>query len=133
MDGRGATRRAPAAILLGVCLIYWSGIFLATHVPLRPLPGGGQGRSLDKVGHAAAFAGLAVILCATGAMWIRVPVRLYAGVFGAIAAYGALDELTQLFVPGRSADFRDWSADLAGAAFGILVFALARAAWARRR
>lgn len=42
--------------------------------------------------------------------------------------YGATDEFHQLFVPGRSCDWRDWAADTAGA-----VLICAALAWARIR
>jgi len=35
---------------------------------------------------------------------------------------GLLDELHQLFVPGRTCDWKDWLADLAGIAFGLTVY-----------
>ncbi len=39
--------------------------------------------------------------------------------FGAIALFGILDELHQLYVPYREASVFDWSADLLGAALGL--------------
>lgn len=41
------------------------------------------------------------------------------------SAYGASDEIHQLFVPGRMCDPADWLVDTAGAALGAAVFALA--------
>jgi VanZ family protein len=35
--------------------------------------------------------------------------------------YGALDEIHQLFVPGRSCDIYDWLADVAGVILAIIV------------
>jgi VanZ family protein len=46
-----------------------------------------------------------------------------------IAALGAIDEWHQLAVPGRSADVRDWLADVIGALLGIVVW---RRIFARR-
>jgi VanZ family protein len=34
-------------------------------------------------------------------------------------SYGAIDEIHQLFIPGRSADFRDWLADSSGVIMGV--------------
>jgi len=118
-----SNRRVLAAALAGLCLIYWIIIFTATHIPLKPLPGG-QSKWFDKVEHCSAYAGLTVLLCAVGATWVFGPARLYGSVFGTVALYGAFDELTQVFVPGRSADLRDWAADLVGAGAGIVVFAI---------
>ena len=125
MHVRGTNHSMLAAILLGLSLTYWLAIFIATHLPLGPaLPGSPRG--LDKLVHGAAFAGLAIVLSATGAIWLRSSGRLYAAVFGVAAVYGAFDELTQMLVPRRTADFRDWAADLFGAALGIAVFAVSR-------
>ena len=38
------------------------------------------------------------------------------------AMYGAFDELTQLLVPRRTADLRDWAADVVGATLGVAAF-----------
>jgi VanZ family protein len=40
------------------------------------------------------------------------------------ALYGAVDEIHQRFVPGRSADVRDWLADAAGAVCAAVALAL---------
>jgi VanZ family protein len=39
----------------------------------------------------------------------------------AIAAFAAVDEWHQEFVPGRAADPIDWAADVVGAAAGLIV------------
>ncbi|MCB9247515.1 MAG: VanZ family protein [Ignavibacteriales bacterium] len=36
-------------------------------------------------------------------------------------AYGLIDEIHQIFVPNRSAEFLDWVADLSGAILGVLI------------
>ncbi len=45
----------------------------------------------------------------------------------AIAVLGALDEWHQMIVPGRSADARDWLADISGALLGVLIWRLVSA------
>ena len=128
MEARGANRSKLAAILLGLCLTYWLAIFVTTHLPFSPIRAGWP-KWLDKVEHGCAFAGLAIVLSAAGAIWIRDPWRLGVAVFGLAAIYGALDELTQMLVPPRTADIRDWAADITGATFGLSVFALWRCWW----
>lgn len=100
---------------------YWITLFVATHVP-QDFPGVPGGQS-DKVAHFAAYAVLAALFATT---W-----QLSAGVLTKVhlrwawiltAAYGGIDEWTQLFV-GREASFLDWLADAAGAAAGLAVFA----------
>jgi len=41
---------------------------------------------------------------------------------GLASAWGALDEIHQLFTPNRSCDWRDWVADTAGALVGALSY-----------
>ena len=41
----------------------------------------------------------------------------------AIAAFAAVDEWHQRFIPGRSADAADWIADVVGATCGLLLLA----------
>jgi len=54
-----------------------------------------------------------------------------AGIWAVVlgSAYGLTDEIHQAFVPGRSADPRDWVADTAGAVLGALL----AVAYLRRR
>lgn len=42
-------------------------------------------------------------------------------ILGFCAVYGALDEWHQSFVPGRDADFLDWTADVAGAICALVL------------
>ena len=114
----------------GVLVFYWLALLIATHVPLAKSQN--PGRSWDKLGHLVAFAALSVLLCSAGAMLWRPSWRLYGGVFMVVAAYGAMDEFSQRFSPGRSADFRDWIADVLGAGIGILCFAVIHHFAARR-
>jgi VanZ family protein len=52
-------------------------------------------------------------------------VGLWLGVWGVIAVYGAVDELTQPWA-GRFCDLNDWLADIGGGAIGL---ALAWVVW----
>lgn len=116
--------------IVAVVVLYWLAILVATHVPLAESQQ--PGRSWDKLGHLAAFAGLSALLCLAGTTLWRPSWRLYVGVFMVVAAYGVVDELSQRFSPGRSSDFHDWIADLAGAAIGILCFVVVYHFAARR-
>ena len=120
-----------------ICILtalYWAALFIATHVPTPRPPGSIPRRSIDKSAHLVAFAGLALLLCATGTA-LGIPAgRLYLLVLVTIAAYGIVDELTQRLVPTRSSDWRDWAADLAGGLLGVVAFAvLAKLVLAPRR
>ena len=100
-----------AALLAG----YWCALFVATHVPL---PDGLPGAGLDKLYHAAAYAGLALLLSTVWSLRRPTSWKSYVLVVLLIAAYGALDEWIQMHVPGRSAELLDWTADLLGAVAG---------------
>jgi len=41
-----------------------------------------------------------------------------------VAGFGAVDEIHQSFTPGRSMEFDDWLADLAGAVVAVAVYRL---------
>ena len=66
--------------------------------------------NIDKVAHFGAYGLLGVLLC-FAAERSRLPL-LVAAAIG--MAYGATDEIHQMFVPGRSPDVLDWCADAAG-------------------
>jgi VanZ family protein len=99
-------------------LAYWGALFVATHVPLPPLPASNLGS--DKMAHVAAFAGLGFLT----ALWLSLDGKLTVGrtllLLAVLAAYGALDEWLQQFV-GRVTDLDDWIADVSGAAIGIAI------------
>lgn len=102
---------------------YWLLIFGGTHVAGSAAPGVGN---LDKLAHSGAFAGLAFLLSASLACFWRPRLALYASAVGLAAAYGLLDELTQMLVKDRTADPLDWLADVCGATAGAILFATAR-------
>ncbi|MBM4193792.1 MAG: VanZ family protein [Gemmatimonadetes bacterium] len=73
----------------------------------------------DKLGHLAMFAVFA-FLVARALEPGRPSLRTVAIVAAAMAAWAALDEVHQMFIPGRSGEFADWVADVAGAGLGLL-------------
>ncbi len=83
-----------------------------------------QLRFPDKLGHAMEFAILGFLgtnALLTGARLSATKkgeARAWRGAVLLAAAWGIIDELHQLFVPGRQTDPLDWLADAAGAAFG---------------
>jgi VanZ family protein len=75
---------------------------------------------LDKLVHFGMYAVLAAL--------VTHAVREHKAVFRAlvltvvaVAAFGAIDEWHQRFIPGRSTEFADWVADSLGGATGVLV------------
>jgi len=90
---------------------------------------------LRKLAHFAEFAVLGVLAALTAAFWLKLqrlrssdnaPVKLFPAVL-ILAAFGVLcpviDELLQLFSPGRSTEFLDMLIDFGGFALGALVVA----------
>ena len=109
--------------VISICLVvYWGMLFLGTHLPYDSLHHGV--RINDKILHFIGFTGLSFLLAP---VWMgRHPSagRLLS-VLVVLATYGAVDEWTQAFVPGRNCDFWDWCADVGGAIAGMMVYAAA--------
>jgi len=107
-------------------------IFALSSIPNEITPSAPDPIPLDKVAHFGEYAVLGFALA--GSLRRDAPRRwpavvLLAVAIGAVALYGASDELHQRFVPGRDPDVHDWLADLTGATAG----ALASVALGRRR
>jgi VanZ family protein len=119
-------RAAAAWTALGT---YCGAIFAASAMP-RP-PGAQFISGRDKLVHAAAFLVMAALaITAARTTFRRWSAARCAG-FGWLLAsgYGVLDELHQMFTPGRTPDVRDALADAGGAAVAALVGYL----WLRSR
>lgn len=103
-------------LALGLALAYWGALFAGTH-----LPGGGKipGHGFDKLLHAGAYCGLAIVLASAWASIGELDLKARLIILFIASAYGAVDELTQAFVPGRTPDLVDWLADTLGAMAGI--------------
>jgi VanZ family protein len=102
-------------------LIYWLALVVGTHLPSSAV---GPVRVTDKPLHFGAYAGLAVLLAGAVLSYCRGSIGLLLALFWVLALHGALDEVGQLAVRGRSADVRDWAADVLGAAAGLLLVSL---------
>jgi VanZ family protein len=117
-----------ATILL---VVFWVGLFLATHLPL---PSGAVGKHVsDKVLHFGAYAGLAFLLCWALSSRRTFTISTCVLVVMVAAVYATVDELLQIPIGGRMAEAGDWAADVAGAVCGTLAFALLRAVGSRNR
>lgn len=102
-------------------IIHWITIFILTSLPSDQLPSVEIG---DKVNHFLAFIVLGFFLNLTLKYQTKYPslkknILLITIIIA--AGYGLLDELHQLFVPGRSAEVLDWIADFVGAISGSLL------------
>jgi len=101
-------------------------IFLVSSVPHLDTSDSGLS---DKSLHSWVYAALGALLlrALAGAVWAGVTARAAALAWLSAVLWGALDELHQTFVPGRSLSGGDWLADALGAALGVAaVLVLAR-------
>ena len=97
--------------------IAWAALVLVlTSVPLPPTAVSGI-EGVDKVVHAGLY-GVLGALAARSAWDARPGLAAVAGVLLGVLLFAALDEWHQSFIPGRSADPRDWLADAVGAIAG---------------
>jgi len=95
----------------------WMGIIsVASAIPGGSAPNWCARYQLDKLAHLGEFAVLGALLrfaFGRDSGWTR---PLLIG-----AAFSALDELHQRFVPGRECDLRDWVADIVGIIIGLVL------------
>ena len=107
-------------------VLYWIILFTATTLPGPQLPDIHIG---DKIEHFSAFFILSIFLNLT-LIFQRKSYLLFK--FATLVtviiclSYGAIDELHQMFIPGRTADIRDWLADSTGVILGVLILNFAK-------
>jgi VanZ family protein len=82
-------------------------------------PSGGAESGLDKIIHFSMYAILGYLV-ARALAWPRPRFQLVAAL-ASMTVFAMLDELHQLWIPGRDASIGDWSADVLGAMVGLLV------------
>ena len=119
-----------AAIVLVLAATYWATLFVLTHLPIRAQV---NISGIDKLQHAIAYCGLAILLCVAAAMFRPASRLVLIGVLLLIAAYAAFDEISQGWVRHRSPDIWDWCADLFGASLGTALYSSVRTRWRRSR
>ena len=102
--------------LWGPVAAYMALIFVISAQAQPPMPS----QLSDKQGHSIGYAGLAVTVsrALAGGLTAGTTLPTAAAAWVIASAYGATDEWHQSFVPGRSADVRDWVADATGALLG---------------
>jgi VanZ family protein len=112
-------------LVLAALLLYWPGIFVATHVPQMPR-WVGQIAGSDKVLHFVAYLLLSFLFWFAVNPDNKVNWRKPAvwWILLAVVWYGVIDEWLQMYV-GRDTDVRDFQADLAGAITGLAILTVA--------
>ena len=106
--------------------LYWIILFTATTLPGNQLP---DLHLSDKIEHFSAFFILSVLLNLALIFQRKSFVLFkYAALVTIVItlSYGAIDELHQIFIPGRSADIRDWLADSTGVILGVFILNLVK-------
>ena len=102
-------------------IFYWIILFTLTTLPTESIPSVGVS---DKVEHLLAYFVLSILLYLT-LLFQRKSVLLknYAMLFTILIvfAYGIIDELHQLMIPGRSCELLDFLADMIGGIIGIII------------
>lgn len=113
-------------------ILYWLMLFIGTSLPSSAVPGMGVS---DKFKHFAAYAILSFMLVLTYRVQTRLPLlRRNAPLFSIITtmAYGVLDELHQMLIPGRSCELGDYIADTIGAVIGVSCAVYILKLWSNR-
>lgn len=102
-------------------IVYWITLFILTTIPTDRVPQLFENQ--DKFEHFIAYGVLAIFLTFTLSFQKRSQLlssRAFIFTILFIMIYGAVDELHQLYVPGRFCDFYDWCADTVGGSIGVL-------------
>ena len=111
----------PKRFILQPLIFYWALIFILTTLPGNMLPH--TIKLSDKIEHILAYFGLAFLL-SFAIRFFRENYLILSRIFlslGISFLYGSFDELHQMFIPKRQADFLDLMADTLGAILGILI------------
>jgi len=102
-------------------IFYWIVLFILTSLPST------MAISVDvsdKIEHFGAYGLLSVLLYLNLYFQEKIVViNKFPATFTVLFAsiYGLLDELHQLLVPGRSAEFLDWLADFSGSLIAVII------------
>ena len=100
--------------------VAWAaGILIATWIPGAFVPRLPGPEGTDKAIHFIFFVVLAFLI--ERAFHAQGSARNGVYVILALAAFGALDEFVQQFIPGRDMELFDWMADVSGAIVGVVI------------
>ena len=113
-------KRKVWLIYIPLC-VYWLVLFTATSLPIDQLPSIGLS---DKINHFIAFFILSVLLYLTLKFQRKNRFffnKAYLVTIVICLIYGALDEIHQMWIPGRYSEVLDWLADGLGAFAGLVV------------
>jgi VanZ family protein len=108
-------------------VVYWSALVIGTHAPLTPSQP--DVSHFDKLLHFSAYGVLAVLaFCCLRSH--RLVARICVlGLAVCLPIAAAIDEVTQIAVPGRDANLYDWIADVLGIACGLTLYVILLSRW----
>lgn len=104
-------------------VIYWIVLFTGTTLPGKSVP---KVSVSDKVKHLVAYFILATLVSLTLHFQEKVrkfKEKIVLWTLIIVGTYGILDELHQLFVPGRNCELLDWLADMTGSIIAVMITA----------
>lgn len=103
-------------------IIYWAILFILTSLPTGLAI---ETRDVsDKLLHFGAYGLLSLLLFLNLHFQNKFQLlKKYPAILTVLIAsfYGLLDEIHQMFVPGRSAEFLDWMADFSGSVLAVFI------------
>ncbi|MDP2362934.1 MAG: VanZ family protein [Ignavibacteria bacterium] len=105
-------------------VVYWIILFVMTSLPSSMAISVGAS---DKIEHFGAYGLLSVFLFLALKFQSKYPfLSDYPATFTILISslYGLIDELHQLLIPGRSAEFYDWLADFLGSVLAVVILRL---------
>ncbi len=107
-------------------IIYLALVFTVSSMPSLVPPRLGLSWE-DKVYHFSEYAGLAFFLFRAFGFWPKLKAFLGRAFLTLTtgAAIGAIDELHQVYIPGRASQFGDWLADVGGLVLAIVIIGIA--------
>lgn len=108
-------------VLLIPLVVYWLLLFIGTTIPSDNFSD--VLNIGDKLKHFFAYFILAFLLCLNlhfQEKWEKIAISAYFYSLLITMFYGVFDELHQMLVPNRSAEFLDWIADTLGSLSGVI-------------
>ena len=105
-------------------IAFWLVLIIATSLPSKDIP---NIKLNDKIEHLAAYFILGflfnlALLVQNKFKYLKE--KAFSSTIILLGIYAVIDELHQLFIPGRECSFFDWSADILGIVFGVLIVSL---------
>jgi len=109
-------------------ILYLAVIFTVSSIPTVRPPHLGISWE-DKIYHFVEYAGLAIVIFRALLYWDWSGPFFRRGMLSVAicSSIGAIDEIHQLFISGRTTEFGDWFSDTIGAVLGVILVFLAYA------